>query len=566
MKPARVIAAALGALLILCAVALGFIWTKCRVYVPPDMCLVLISKTGAAPPAGQVIAEPGQQGIQREALGPGRYFFNPWVWDWELHDAVVVRAGDPATWQEDWSQVAGGVGSASLRGNWPQVGIVTSLAGKVWTGGTEVVPPGYQGIQRDVLTPGVYRLNPYAYKVQIVPAVVVPLGCVGVVTSQLGELPGVETIQEVSIGPDGEPVKGEIRREQKLAEEGQRGVLKNVLQPGVYYLNDKVYKVDIVQIGYNQISQMRTDDTTANIYFPSEDGFTIQVDVTVVWGRHPADTPRMLSRFGDPSMIHEIILSQIRSICRNIGSRYLSTDFIQGVKREQYQQAVTDTLKRVCRERNIEILIALIQNIEVSGGLVGAAGDLDLKQTIQRGFIAAEEEQTKQKQRETAIVRAELEAAQVAIDVARENVSAETRKKVAELRADAEKQAEQIGAQRDLEVAAYEHQIAELDAETRLLLGTAEADVERLRNQAEANGKRMMIQAFGSGQAYNLYTFAQNFAPESIRLIFAGEGTFWTDLSRMQDAASLELLRTQQTPAPAPAAAPAPAPAPRRAK
>ena len=207
---------------------------------------------------------------------------------------------------------------------------------------------------------------------------------------------------------------------------------------------------------------------------------------------------------------------------------------------------MTETLQRVCRERNIEILIALIQNIEVRGGSTPEGEGLDLKQTIQRGYIAAEEDLTKQKQRETAIVRAELETAKATIEVAREEVTADTRKKVAEIGATGHKQAEEIDAQRDLEVAQIERKIAELEAETTLVLGRAEAEVEKLRNQAEANGKRLMVQAFGSGQAYNLYTFAQNFAPESIRLIFAGEGTFWTDLNRLQDAAAMELLKTSQ--------------------
>jgi hypothetical protein len=75
------------------------------------------------------------------------------------------------------------------------------------------------------------------------------------------------------------------------------------------------------------------------------------------------------------------------------------------------------------------------------------------------------------------------------------------------------------------------------------VLGKAQADVARLANQAKADGQRMMIGAFGTGRAFNLYTFAQDFAPESIRLIFAGEGTFWTDLTKLQDAAGLELLK-----------------------
>jgi hypothetical protein len=61
----------------------------------------------------------------------------------------------------------------------------------------------------------------------------------------------------------------------------------------------------------------------------------------------------------------------------------------------------------------------------------------------------------------------------------------------------------------------------------------------------------MLIEAFGTGTAYNLYTFAQEFKPESINLIFAGPGTFWTDLAGVQDVAGMKLLQSG-------AAAPAP--------
>jgi hypothetical protein len=246
--------------------------------------------------------------------------------------------------------------------------------------------------------------------------------------------------------------------------------------------------------------------------------------------------------------MREIILGQTRSICRNIGSQYTSTDFIQGIKREQYQQAATETLQRVCTERDIDILIALIQNIEVRGGSTPEGEGLNLKATIQRGFIAAEEELTKQKQRETKRVRADLEEAEAQVDVARERVAAETRKLVDETKARGMKKSAEIDAQRDLDVAQIERKIAELDAETTRVLGKAEATVEQLRNEAEARGKQLLIQAFGSGSAYNLYTFAQGFEPESVRLIFAGEGTLWTDLQGLQDAAALELLRSR-TPA-----------------
>lgn len=544
MNSMQLIRLAVGGVLVLFGAGVGYVWAFCRIYVPPDRLAVLITKTGAPLPAGEKVADSGQKGIQRATLGPGRYFINPWTTEYELHDLIEVPAGDPQTWREVYAARASEHEIPKTSGVWPKVGIVTSLVGKPTPDGVTVVERGSQGILRDVLTPGTYRLNPYMYKVELVDAVVVPIGCAGIVTSQLGDMPEVEVVTETVIGPDGNPIEGNRKTVYRLAKPGQRGVLENILQPGIYYINPYVEKVDIVQIGYNQLSQLTRQVEDEKISFPSADGFTISVDVTVVWGRHPEHTAQMFARTGNVERLRDIILGHTRSVCRNIGSEYKSTDFIQGEKREQYQIAVTESLQRIARENDVEILIALIQSIEVHSGAEVGGKTPDLKSTIQRGFIAREQELTKQKQRETAETKAALAAAQAQIDVAREQINAETRKKVAELMAEGDKRSEEIAAQRDLEVARIERQIAQLDAEQTRVLGTARASVEELKNAAEAAGKQMLVSAFGAGRAYNLYTFAESFAPESVRLIFAGEGTFWTDLNRLQDAAAMELLKS----------------------
>ncbi len=534
------LAAALGVLVLAAAL---FVWTFCRVDVAHDECLVLIRKSGKPLAAGEVIAGPGFKGIQRETLGPGRYFFNPLVWDWERFPLTRIDPGDPSTWRTHYASAGGDTAAPELLGKLPQVGIVTNKVGKPAPGGAEVVDEGFKGIQKAVLTPGEYRINPYVYDVKPVPAVVVPTGHAGVVISQIGDMPETELIVEKLVGPDGSITEGKPMRVQKLARPGQRGVVEDVLQPGVYYLNPKLYTVELVQVGYNQVSQARTPDMTTHITFPSKDGFTIDVEITVVWGRHPAHVAEMINRFGDIDKMKQIIIGQMRSICRNLGSEYESTDFIRGEKRERYQRDVTETLRKACRERDIDILIALIHDIAVHGSAQSEKEGIDLKTTIQRGFVAREQDLTKQSQRETAKFRAQLETAKVAVEVARESVAADTRKKAAEIAAEGDKQAQELDAQRDLEVATIEREIAELEAGTTRTLGKATAQVEQLKQQAEADGKRMLIEAFGTGRAFNLYTFAETFDPESIRLIFAGEGTFWTDLNRMQDAAAVEMLK-----------------------
>src|SRR3712207_8842137 len=55
---------------------------------------------------------------------------------------------------------------------------------------SEVVDVGYKGIQKEVLTPGVYKINPHVQEVTLLPAVVVPPGSVGVVTRLVGRTDG----------------------------------------------------------------------------------------------------------------------------------------------------------------------------------------------------------------------------------------------------------------------------------------------------------------------------------------------------------------------------------------
>lgn len=66
--------------------------------------------------------------------------------------------------------------------------------------------------------------------------------------------------------------------------------------------------------------------------------------------------------------------------------------------------------------------------------------------------------------------------------------------------------------------------------------------MEKFKKEAEAKGFPMLVQAFGGGEAYSLYTFAGSFMPDSIQIFYAGEGTFWTDLTRLQDIAAGKLL------------------------
>ena len=89
--------------------------------------------------------------------------------------------------------------------------------------------------------------------------------------------------------------------------------------------------------------------------------------------------------------------------------------------------------------------------------------------------------------------------------------------------------------------------MAQLDAQRVQILGKADADVIQLKSDADAKGAKMLVDALGSPQAYNQYIFAKNFEPKDIRLIFAGQGTFWTDLKNFQDIGASKILEQSQS-------------------
>ena len=573
----RLITLAIGLVLVVAAAVGMLVWFTFRIYVPEDRCAVLICKMGRPLPAGQSVAtEPGYKGIQEEVLSPGRYFRNPIKWEAQLKPLTEIPAGDPSTWEWIHSLSAGQrdelrAGTFRFKGNFPQIGVVTRKVGKPSTPGQVIVTreSGVKGILREVLTPGTYRINPYVYEVKLHPAVVIPAGFVGVVTNLFGDEPAAQAAvgfvepqgeaapgatdtpdEAGAVSPEGAAYVSYVR---PLANPGERGTLRDVLQPGVYFINPRLQKVTLVEVGFNEYSQTKATEENVHISFPSDTGYLIRVGVTVVWGIHPDHAAEILNEFGNVDrVLDKVIGPQLRSICRNIGSTYAARDFIHGEKREEFQKDLTAELQRICRRKNVEVLIALVREIEVHAPTAGPEGGEvteDLKRTIQQSYIAIEKQLTKEKQREAATVRAQLEEERKKVDIARETIQAEARVMVANILAEGEKSAAEVQAQGNLEVATIQEEVARLDAQRIEILGLANANVDKMQNQAEADGYKLLVNALGGGRAYNLYTFAENFQPESIRLFFAGNGTFWTDLSRFEEVGAARLLQPDEEPA-----------------
>ena len=59
-----------------------FIYSECRINVPSYNMAILIKKTGNELPNNQEVApDATYKGVQKEVLGEGRYYYNPYSWD-----------------------------------------------------------------------------------------------------------------------------------------------------------------------------------------------------------------------------------------------------------------------------------------------------------------------------------------------------------------------------------------------------------------------------------------------------------------------------------------------------
>lgn len=534
------------------ALLLAFLWQWgfCRFYVGPNEMAIITAKNGDALEAGQILAREGQKGIREEPLGEGRHFLNPIFYERKIVPVIIINPG--------------------------KVGIVTSKVGEKLPTGEFIAERGQKGIWHSVLGPGKYRMNPYGYNIEIVDAISIPIGYAGVITSLSGEQ-----------APSGQ-----------FANDKQKGVRKDVLQPGLYYVNAKEYKVDVLEIGINQVSllgeggskvvtkarqlgqnealnvlqanvlekqeakradyfssrrkttpaagrgqsvdfragtRVRDADHAAMeegemnlmelVSFPSRDGFTISLDMTVEFELDPSNIAGIYNRYGDlPAVVDKIIMPQITSISRNKGSEYRAKDFIVGEGREKFQDDLTVALEQTLGGKDIKVYNALIRHVEVPD---------EIRAPIQQASIAVEQDLTNKERQNTARKEAELNTQLSLINQRGEQVMQETEKLKAEIAADLEKQVAQIQAETLKKAAEIKKLTAAISADKVRVLGQAEASALQKVDGEKANGLQLKTAAFGDPQAYARWVFADTLNPAmKLNIIHAGNGTLWTDLEK----------------------------------
>jgi regulator of protease activity HflC (stomatin/prohibitin superfamily) len=449
-------------LIVLIGAAL-FVWYGCRIEVDTGHIAVLIRKTGKVLPADAIVApDADHQGIQLDVLAEGRYFYNPYSWDWRIGRVTDVPAG--------------------------KLGVLTRQYGAPPPPGRIAAGDGEKGIVAEPLLPGKHRVNPLAYTVEFFDAITIRPGCAGVVA----RLDGADVLA-------GELPAGAVNV--LTVPEGIKGVQTAILDPGTYYLNPYIHGVTEVNL-QSQRFELSGDDA---ISFLTQDGFTVVVEGTLEFALERARAPVLTHQIGDmDDILKKIILPRARGFSRIEGSKHPAINFIAGETRQNFQNALEKHLKTQCERWGVDIRSMLIRNITPPDDIAGIIREREVALQNQKKI----DQQIVQAKSKAELTRQEMLAVQNM-----EKVEAETLALRARIEAEQEREVYLTAAQRNLAVAKIDLDAAKLQAEAILIAARADQTVVARQNQADANVVRAQTEAFGGGTGLARYTLYQRIAP-----------------------------------------------------
>ncbi|MEK7486091.1 MAG: SPFH domain-containing protein [Planctomycetota bacterium] len=475
-----------------------------EVVIPPRFMGTVTVKQGKELPSGRLLAREGEKGLLEELLPPGKYRLNPELYEVQIAPEIVigpkeigvVRALDGEMLPEGEGQQLAEIGQ---KGTWKnvlppgtyrlnprayevsiesaviikpgQIGVKISKTGKTLPPGEQLAMPGYKGVQRDILVPGYYRLNPVEFEVEIHPEIKITHGHAGVQISKVGK---------VRHKTEGEKFT--------LVDKGEQGVMAEVLSPGRYYINPYEREVKIVDVR-SHIYNMKGEDA---ITFPAR-GFDIRVNTFFEWQINPTRLPEVITTLGGPpEILEKIIRPNARSFGRMEGSKYSAKELVFGDSREEFQKRFELGFREECAKKGILIHRVMIENIEIPE---------NIRRPINEKEIAIQERAKNDQKKETAKSAAALAEEEQKVSQAREKVLAETNKIVAELEANRTKKIAEVNAEKEREIirigkesakveADKEKNVAEVAAE---LLG-AVAKILKEKELTEANTSKFIAE------------------------------------------------------------------------
>jgi uncharacterized membrane protein YqiK len=340
---------------------------------------------------------------------------------------------------------------------------------------TFITAGGQRGPQKDILLPGTYYINPLLFKVILESAKEVKPGEVAVIVSNVGKDPSEEIrqamarkirerleqeeAQQMQIAAekldqvDGEKasledIKAELlsgdpadkrldsgAHEAYVVPEGYRGIQESVVGPGRYYVNTLAVSPIVIPTT-NQTVEWTSGDVS-NTFDPfeviSKDGFTMQLEVRVVFRVKPEDAPFMVAKIGDVNrLIQNVMHPLIDSIFRNQASESSAMAYLQN--RHEEQERAEARVRMHLLKYHVDVVNVLICHIHLPEELMKTQTEKILAEQKQNMFNAQREAEVKRIELEKTSSQADnqrsLMEATVGVDIAGKR--SEQRKKEAE--------------------------------------------------------------------------------------------------------------------------------------
>ena len=459
----------------------GFILSG-LVIVENRKAVVLIRKTGEDLPSGGVLATPDQKGIQADMLPEGWFWRNPYTWDWVQVDQVEIPSG--------------------------KVGVKVRLFGNDLPPDAVIAEEGQRGVLREVLGPGRYMINPFAYRVVLSDAVTIAPGYVGVVTNVSGKEPK---------NPN-----------EFLVEPGERGIQKATRGPGTYNVHPYMEKITPIDVRSHRFDM--TGDKI--IRFPSLDGFDITMEGTIEWYIDPARVAEVFVKYVDTRDVitcitEDIILPNARAYSRIEGSKHLARDFIGGITREKFQEQFLAGVQKSCQSQGVTVQSALVRQISPPDAISRPIKDREIAIRMRDMY---EQQKERERQQKLLSMEEKMKERKTMTTLADADAS------VAITKATQEKEVAVIQAEREFEVAKLQLQAAQNLAEAVVAGGKAKADVIVFKNAAEAQGLKNAASAFGDGHTYVRYLMNQKMAPSITYVLSNTDGPFADMIRRVMES------------------------------
>jgi uncharacterized membrane protein YqiK len=500
--------------------------------IPQGKVGVIIAADGASLDAGRLLARAvdghisfqnaelfvsagGQRGPQVDILTPGTYRIltqsspfeggsdiKPGLFTVRLFDATVIN-------ENEIGLVEALDGSPLNPGDY----VAESVAGhdNFQDGHEFINGKGQRGPQKDILLPGTYYINPLLFKVIPESAKEIRPGEVAVIVSNTGKDPSDDIRREMAAkvrarmereereqaeqsaavldkiddGRTAAEIKVELltgdpadRRldegahEAYVVPEGYRGIQETVVGPGRYYVNTLAITPIIIPTT-NQTVEW-TSGEVVNTFNPfeviSKDGFTMQLEVRVVFRVKPEDAPFMVAKIGGiERLIQNVMHPLIDSIFRNQASESSAMAYLQN--RHEEQERAEARVRAHLLKYHVDVVNVLICHIHLPE---------ELMKTQTEKILAEQRQNMYNAQREAEEKRIQLERT----------------------KSQADNQKDLMGATVGVEIAGKraEQRKAEGEGEAHYIQQTGRAEAEKVRLMGEAQGVayREQVNALGA--------------------------------------------------------------------